>query len=115
MKKSHYPNINTVPLQLPLFDDGSSGFKTVTKNNYTASLQILNDESETLDFLEIFFSVNETLLSKIKDHSAILIKPNITSDELPSSGRTTNPLILDNVIKAPRCFMWVNQNPTYPQ
>jgi uncharacterized protein (DUF362 family) len=99
MNKSHPPDTNTVPSQLPLFNDGSSGFKTVIKNNCTASLQILNDESESLEFLENYFSINETLLLKIQKHSVILIKPNITSDELPSSGRTTNPLILDYVIK----------------
>lgn len=99
MSKIDLYNSNSVSSQLSLFDHDIFYFKTISTDNGSVCLQILNNEYEITDFFTKFFKINDSLISRIKQHSIILIKPNITSDELPSSGRTSNPMILDSLIK----------------
>ncbi len=47
-----------------------------------------------------FLGVMPNIFEKMRSAEALFIKVNLTSDELPENGRTTNPFVLQSVIEA---------------
>ena len=61
-------------------------------------LQKFNDIAETDQVVYNYLQKNSHLLEQLKQSTAVLIKPNITSGEPPEKGRTSHPLILKHLI-----------------